>query len=192
MSTEAERIEEARAQLAEEQKQWLNVFEDLTRQVAYLEAAPRTIREFVQNIADTKELRIQVEEILSTIRFFAFQEIHRFRAVHTLEEAINAYANFVFGVKDLLPEDMFIRHSTKIEHIANKQYGKIWEIPIQHGKGLKISRITMPDIYPLFYEVFWYLLRLRFLPAEEAKKTLVSFQEAAAKVIEEHGKGRDE
>lgn len=182
-------IEEARARLKREREQWLKLVEDARNQVAYLEAAPRTIREFVQNIADTNELRIRTEEVLSTIRFYAFQAIQRFQVVRSLEDAINAYASLVFGVKDLLPEDMFVHHTTELKRLTDKHYGELWKDAIRQGRGLKISRIVMFDVYPLFYDVFWYLVRLRFLPVKEAEKTLVSFQEAAAKVIEEHGGG---
>lgn len=189
MSTEANDAEEARTQSDREREQWLKMLEDFKNQIAYLEAAPRTIREFVQNIADTQELRVQVEEVLSTIRFLAFQAIHRFQVVHSLEEAINAYANLFFIVKDLIPEKMFVHHAAKLDWITQKHYGKIWKIPIQRGKGINISRINMPDIYHLFYDVVGYLLRLRFLPVEEAEKTLVSFQESVERVMKDHEGG---
>ena len=186
MSTEANDIEEARTRPEREREQWQQLLEDAKKQVDYLEAAPHTIRDFVQNIADTQELRIKVEEVLSTIRFFTFQAIHRFQVVHTLEEAINTYANLFFMVKDLIPENMFVSHAAKLKWITEQHYGRIWKELIQYGKKLHVSRIVFSDLYPFFYEIVHYLLRLRFLPVEEAEKTLVSFQESAARVIEEH------
>lgn len=194
MSTESEKIEEAREELEREREllerereQGELFLAQLKDQAEQLEALPKTIREYVQEISDSAELRVQVEEVLSTTRFFVFNAIHRFQVVPTLEEAITAYANLLFFSKKLIPPSMFVKHAARLDYITNKEYGKFWSEPIKWGKRIFVSRIVMSDIFRYFYDLVHYLLTLRFLTAEEAQKSYVSFVAASETALKEHG-----
>lgn len=188
MSLESEKIKREREELEIEKKQWIGLLERTKDNLAQLEAAPKTFREFLQSIADTAELRIKAEEVLETMRFFVFNAIHRFQVVPTVEEAINAYANLLFFSQDLIPPGMFVKHASRLERISG-HYATIWKEPIAIGRGIRVSRIAMSDVYGYFYEIVHYLLRLRFLTAEDAEKTYVSFLESKESIMGEHGGG---
>ena len=188
MSMEERRIKIAKKELEDERAQWLIVIEQAKDLMSQLEAAPKTMREFVQEVADTIELRVKSEEVLETVRFFALQAIHRFQVVPTLEEAITCYANLLHFIGDLIPPDMYVKHMTKLKNITENEYGMIWKEQIQLGRRVGVSRIVMQDVFTNFYELVRYLLRLRFLTADDAEQTFVSFAQAEEVAKQRAGK----
>lgn len=152
--------------------------EDLRQQLIAeterFDAAKKSVREWIDEIASNKPLKLHVKGVHATIKFFALEAIHDFQKNPTYEGALNSYAQLTHLVSKVLPPQMYHEH---LGHITSQKeyYESYWAPLIKAGKKINASRILSDELYLYFYDVFHFLLSIEFITAEEARKAYDSF-----------------
>lgn len=162
-----------------------NILAQTEDKLEQLEARDRSIRDLVQDITDSRELLVEVEDVIETKKLLLLECIENYQRIRSLEEVMSHYSTLINLCRFFLKQKPdYLAECLENRNKLHKKYmGWFTEYRLTHKIQISyFSRFMKPEVDDYFYEIVDILLNTKLITAGDITSYRRSYEEVLKKV----------